>query len=382
MSTQNAATSVRQQLGLQTYELDPSKAIEIQTYLADGFVQNKVDTFVKKPFEDFEAELIEATDDAEAVMTKEGDHFIFRSKEMIVVGYYKDFADKMFHMKGMFYSLQENFIKVKAWVEENRPAPKPNPKGVYNICISHMVNTPFGRQNVNHNRLTSQFDDLRDDFYPLIDVPMMTKLYSEGDENILILTGEPGTGKTCFVKKSLRELAVNMGRNISVKYVKDIDILKDDSFWADLSKNMPDVLVLDDLDDELLPRTEGRNEIVNHLLSFSDGLFDVKTKVIITTNLSNSAIDSAITRPGRCFEILALPQLTIDQAKSVWKDGFDQTDETFAEVFGDEFEDGAKISQAALMSEYKRFIKVGPEAYLKDTSISIREVIQNGGTAN
>lgn len=381
--TANTATSVRQQLGIQTYELDPNKAIEIQTYLKDGFIQRSVSPILETTMEEIEAALFEAASDDEAEFTSHGSKFIFRSKDLIVTGSFKGKDERSVGiLKLNMYGFEENIINLQAWVSEQKPTPKPIPEGTYSIEIRHLVDTPFGRDSVTHHRNTSGFDDIRDDFYPLIDVPMMTKLYTECDENILILTGEPGTGKTCFVKKALRELAVNMKRGISVRYVKDVAILKDDSFWASLSKSQPDVLVLDDLDDELLPRSEGRNEIVNHLLSFSDGLFDVKTKVIITTNLSNTAIDDAITRPGRCFEILALPQLTVDQAKAVWVEGFEQTEESFGEVFGTEFEDGDKISQAALMSEFKRFTKVGPEAYLKDTSISIREVIQNGGTAN
>ncbi len=381
MSNQNAAASVIQQLGIATYEMDAKHAIEIQTYLKEGFIKNSLMKNVVGDIESFEAAFTEAVDGDVTSFGVNGDRVVCRSDKLVIIGRIRPLADHIF-LEITLFGYEENVNFIMDWASKNKPEPKPLPRGVYSLHINHTVQTPFGRENITHNRLTSQFDDLRDDFYPLINVPMMTKLYAEEDESILILTGEPGTGKTCFVKKTLRELAINMEKNLRVTYIKDVDILKDDNFWATLAKQAPDVLVLDDLDDELLPRTEGRNEIVNHLLSFSDGLFDLPTKVIITTNLSNTAIDDAITRPGRCFEILALPQLTIDQAKSVWKDGFEQTDETFAEVFGSEFADGAKISQASLMSEYKRFTKVGPEAYLKDTSISIREVIQNGGTAN
>lgn len=374
------ATAIQQQLGLHTYEMDANHAIEIQTYLKEGFIQKPFAAPVKATMEEIEAAFVESCDCQVHSFSVSGTKIVFRSEKLVFSGSAQ--GGETLYLRGNFYGLEENVNQMAEWAKAQKPQPEVMPNGVYNIGISHVIQTPRGRDAINHHRLTSNFDNIRDDFYPLIDVPMMTKLYTEEEESILILTGEPGTGKTCFVKKALREIAVNMKRDISVKYVKDIDILKDDSFWASLTKITPDVLVLDDLDDELLPRSEGRNEIVNNLLSFSDGLFDVKTKVIITTNLSNTAIDDAITRPGRCFEILALPQLTVEQAKTVWMEGFEQTEESFGEVFGTEFPEGAKIAQAALMSEYKRFTKVGPDAYLKDTSISIREVIQNGGTAN
>lgn len=266
------------------------------------------------------------------------------------------------------------FLNNNSYVAPRRP-------GVYSVTIYHYYLDKLGAtRKINHYKTTESFKDIRDDLYPKVNVPLLMKMYAESSENNLILTGSPGTGKTCFVKKCLRDLALEKQRDIRVVYVKDRELLKRDEFWAKLATERPEVLVLDDLDDELLPRTEGRNDIVNNMLSFSDGLFDVSTKIIITTNQPNTAIDKALIRPGRCFDILALPNLTWEEALHVWLNGFEEKQESFAKIFGTNSD--KMVSQAALVSEYQRFKKEGEAPYLLDSSISIRTTVEDGGVAN
>lgn len=257
----------------------------------------------------------------------------------------------------------------------------PRKPGVYTVTIHHYYLDKMGNtRKVSHYKDTESFKSIRDDLYPKVNVPLLMEMYAGSAENNLILTGSPGTGKTCFVKKCLRELALNKKRDIRVIYVKDRELLKKDEFWAKLASERPDVIVLDDLDDELLPRTQGRNDIVNNMLSFSDGLFDVDTKIIITTNQPNTSIDKALIRPGRCFDILALPNLTWEEALAVWLTGFGEKQETFASIFG--VDSTKMVSQASLISEYQRYIKKDATPYLLDTSISIRTAVEDGSAAN
>jgi len=242
----------------------------------------------------------------------------------------------------------------------------------YYMHINHVYLDYRGQyDSTRHHKPTSDFDYVSKDLYPSVDVPLMVKMYLDSDESNMVLTGVPGTGKTCLAKMIMAETCRHLGYDAQITYVKDREILKRDEFWANLSGNQPNLLILDDLDDELLPRTEGRNPIVNNLLSFSDGIFDVKTKIIITTNLTNSSIDKAIVRPGRCFDILSLKPLTNDQAKDIWTGRYGQSENSFVEIFGK-----GDVSQAAISSEYARVQKNDQPQYLLDPSISIRRLVQ------
>ena len=246
--------------------------------------------------------------------------------------------------------------------------------GVYDIDIKHYyLDKDNDMCQIEHSMDTEDFKHLTTSMYPGIDLVEMMKLYSDSNESNIVLTGEPGTGKTCFAKMMMSAHALRREEDIDVIYVKDRELLKKDEFWARMSGIRPLMMILDDLDDELRPRTEGRNDIVNNLLSYSDGIFEVDTKIIITTNLTDNSIDKALIRPGRCFDILSLPQLTGDEAASIWTKDFNAPLVDFYERFGDNL---TKISQAAIMSEHFRFLKSASPTYLKNPAISIRKIVE------
>jgi len=74
-------------------------------------------------------------------------------------------------------------------------------------------------------------------------------------------------------------------------------------------------MVLEDSDAFLKPRSDG-NTMMHRFLNVGDGLVTTKgKKMIFSTNLpSIRDIDSALTRPGRCFDIVTFDTLTIEEA--------------------------------------------------------------------
>lgn len=80
-------------------------------------------------------------------------------------------------------------------------------------------------------------------------------------------------------------------------------------------------------------------------MSYTDGLLSRKDKIIITTNQAIDTIDPALLRPGRCFDVLQLNPLSVEQAKEIWVD-----------LFGlsacDLVTRGNTVTQAELMSQF------------------------------
>ena len=76
-----------------------------------------------------------------------------------------------------------------------------------------------------------------------------------------------------------------------------------------------EVMVLEDSDAFLKSRTDG-NTMMHRFLNVGDGLVTTKgKKMIFSTNLpSIRDIDSALIRPGRCFDIVTFGELTKEQA--------------------------------------------------------------------
>ena len=251
-----------------------------------------------------------------------------------------------------------------------------NLEGIYNVFLKYEFNnsqskiafrqysmTQQGMSINNENMVYEDFKDINDKYYPYINLKLFMDEFILGNENVLILCGKPGTGKSKFarlvMKKLLEEdkinnsdkyikyfdqtfnsddLNFNLDQNVNTdskntlnKFLKDIEIKnsvnsiehKDFSFYVASAKNVDliasdefwnemkniDLIILDDLDFLLSSRQENRedvikNQFLSNFLSFTDGIHKRKTKVIITTNQPFEAIDEALLRRGRLFAIL------------------------------------------------------------------------------
>jgi hypothetical protein len=238
----------------------------------------------------------------------------------------------------------------------------------------HFMVLPDRRPERCFRTLTSKsFEGIYSELYPGLDIQLMLEMFMQSKESLLILVGPPGTGKTSLVKRIIEHVSKNsVDVSIDCVYVKDTEILHASSFWTQMNQQQPDLLILDDLDGELSPRTEtmktGEQTIVNQMLSFTNGVFENRTKVIITSNMSAEAIDSALLRPGRCFDILELPHMTEELARDLWINKFSLSELDFQRIFG-EYE---SITQSHFMSEVFRMQKDQSVTYLNDPNISVR----------
>jgi len=205
---------------------------------------------------------------------------------------------------------------------------------------------------------TSEFRKIYTELYPDIDINELITQYNEAHEPILMLYGDPGLGKTTFIKHIL-----NVGGYNKVAYVKDPKVMEEGEFWSELTSRTFDALIFDDLDIGLLPRRKNENStFMTQLLSFSDGIFTQgKMKIIITTNQAVKEIDSALVRPGRCFDFIKLNPLERKDALSFWTEILKLDAKGFDAVFGN----AQIITQASLMSEAHRQAAVGVRSYIK-----------------
>lgn len=260
------------------------------------------------------------------------------------------------------------------------------------------------------------YNYISEKYYPFIKMDEFINEFLTRQENILVLTGETGTGKTKFSSLILKysidnynliedSLKLNNSydedeaeaedeygdregsidekeKEIKVGYLKNEDILAMDSFWSILKNKRFDFIILDDIDYMLLPRTRevdstidiNRSKFISQLLSYTDGMIPNSTKFIITSNKSDKEIDQALMRPGRMFDILSFRPLNQEEALNIWL-SFDLKEDQFDKYFGEETE----ITHASLGSLiYQTRLKGTRKNYMNEDNISItKKAIKN-----
>lgn len=132
--------------------------------------------------------------------------------------------------------------------------------------------------------------------------------FMKSTANVLVLYGDPGTGKTTYIKKLLQAIGFNDDRTISI--VDTPDVMNTPELVNNIySSKEHDIFVFEDVDRHLYSRKEG-NDVMAGLLNAAEGLASPDVKIIISTNIKQlSEIDSALIRPGRCFKTLEFHKL-------------------------------------------------------------------------
>lgn len=154
------------------------------------------------------------------------------------------------------------------------------------------------------------------ELYPCIENPTeFIKDFLKSSANVLILTGPAGLGKSALIN----EIILQAG--IPTTIVFDVEVMREDKLYTDFIgqalRNEGGLMIMEDSDTILSDRIASRNDMMARLLNLSDGIVNTSgAKFVFSANLKGKEdIDSALTRPGRCFDIVEFRNLTYNEAK-------------------------------------------------------------------
>lgn len=144
------------------------------------------------------------------------------------------------------------------------------------------------------------------DNFTIFNKQLVDKL-STTDKGLTLLHGQPGTGKTTYIRYLIKQLK-DIDPNNSILYFPHsmIDCITDPSFinfisnWSTSSDGKKYILI-EDAEPLLVSRDTNRNIGITNLLNLTDGLlndvFNIQVIATFNTNISN--LDKALLRPER-----------------------------------------------------------------------------------
>jgi SpoVK/Ycf46/Vps4 family AAA+-type ATPase len=178
---------------------------------------------------------------------------------------------------------------------------------------------------------------LHSEFYPGLTTSPEEYIenYLKSKASVLLMAGPAGTGKTTLLRHMIYK------HNMCASVVYDENLMMSDSvFQTFLFDRENDVLIIEDADLIITSRQDDNNKLMSRFLNISDGLIKLPNKkLIFTTNISDfGRVDSALMRPGRCFDVMHTRHLSYEEAKKAAKVAgvtvpTEEREYTLAEVF-------------------------------------------------
>lgn len=141
------------------------------------------------------------------------------------------------------------------------------------------------------------FDTMYVDGFEEVSDTIVECLQEKDSSGLIILHGEPGTGKTNFI----RWLSGKSKRDMVFIPPDMVSSLASPTFVKFLLDNVGLTFIVEDAESSLSPRQGSEKSIVSSILNLTDGLLGdiLKCQFLCTFNTELTNIDSALLRPGR-----------------------------------------------------------------------------------
>jgi hypothetical protein len=205
-------------------------------------------------------------------------------------------------------------------------------KGIINLICKSQLGFELKEFTIKDPNI--DFDLNYNEDFKSIDSVILEKLNKEGGKGLVMLYGEPGTGKTSYIRRIINHV------NKRVLYLPP-DMATELSnpglvpFLTDIPNS---ILIVEDAENVLLKRQGQHNQAISNILNLSDGLFGdcLNIQILATFNTSLANIDEALLRKGRLIAKYEFKKLSGDRVKKLSKKigvNFEKDSGTLAEIY-------------------------------------------------
>jgi SpoVK/Ycf46/Vps4 family AAA+-type ATPase len=186
------------------------------------------------------------------------------------------------------------------------------------IFVVYQAQHGFEKTGFDVKKIKVDLDENYNDGFPEVSEEIVTGLNDKKKSNLVILSGEPGTGKTTYI----RYLTSKIKKNIIFIAPDMVNHITDPSFIPFLIKNNDTVLIIEDGEPALQSRNgDGRTGAVSNILNLTDGLLSdcLNISILVTFNMEGKDIDKALLRKGRLLKNYKFELLSIEKSKALLK---------------------------------------------------------------
>jgi hypothetical protein len=156
-----------------------------------------------------------------------------------------------------------------------------------------------------------------DDFIEIDSI--ISQSMTKNEAGIILLHGDPGTGKTTYIKHLISKFQEKEFIFIQNDFVRDL--LKP-SFISFLLHNKNVILIIEDAEKVVVSRDNASNDsVVSTILQLTDGLFSdfLNIRIICTFNTNIDHIDKALLRKGRMIAKYKFTPLSHEKTEALLK---------------------------------------------------------------
>ncbi len=175
----------------------------------------------------------------------------------------------------------------------------------------------FSTENVSTANFESvSIEELYNDDFLEIDTTILSAIAKTGS-GMVLLHGEPGTGKTTYIKHLISRFKDREFIFVQNDFVRDL--LKP-AFISFLLNNKNSILIIEDAEKVVASRDNtNEDSVVSTILQLTDGLFSdfLNIKIVCTFNTDIDRIDKALLRKGRMIARYQFRPLTPEKTAAL-----------------------------------------------------------------
>jgi SpoVK/Ycf46/Vps4 family AAA+-type ATPase len=148
---------------------------------------------------------------------------------------------------------------------------------------------------------------------------IIKRLNKDDDKGIILLHGDPGTGKTSYIKY-LTSLVTN--KKILFIPPSMAEMLSEPSIIPFLMEHRNSILIIEDAERVISDRDgNGSSAGVSNILNLTDGILGdcLSIQIIATFNMKREKIDQALLRKGRLIAEHKFENLSVDESNKLFK---------------------------------------------------------------